>query len=124
MEFNFDKQLTPQKQIEISNIGAFALEAWNETGMFYYFLIKTILGQSVIASCGPIVPDIDTIPSNFTIRLHKMPFSETRLIKFIDFFLNDRDRKITEAREIDIDDAIEQFRDIKDYLNNLEAETF
>ena len=41
------------------------------------------MGQSVIASCGPIVPDIDTIPSNFTIRLHKMPFSETRLIKFI-----------------------------------------
>ena len=37
MEFNFDNQLTPQKQIEISNIGAFALEAWNEAGMFYYF---------------------------------------------------------------------------------------
>ena len=53
-----------------------------------------------------------------------MVFSETRLIKSIDLFLNDRDRKITEAREIDIDDAIEQFRDIKDYLNNLEAETF
>lgn len=124
MEFEFNKQLTPQNQIEIDNIGAFALEAINELGAYYYYIIKTIMGQSIIASCGPIIPDIDMLPSGFGINIYRMPYNENRLIKAINLFLNDRDRQITDAREINIDYAIEQFRDVKDYLRNLKGENF
>ena len=124
MEFEFYKQLTAQNKIDINNIGSFALEAYNEDGVYYFYLVKSIMGQSVIASCGPIIPDLDAIPSGFSINLYKMPYNEARLSKAIGLFLNDREKQITDAREIDIEDAIEQFRDIKEYLNNLDALSF
>jgi len=121
MEFEFNKQLSAQNQIDIENIGSFALEAYNDAGAYYYYLVKTILGQCVIASCGPVIPDIANIPSGFSVNLYKMPYNEIKLIKSISLFLNDKYKQITEATEIDIEDAIEQFRDIKEYLKTLDA---
>lgn len=124
MEFEFNNQLQAQNKIEIDNIGSFALEAVDEAGLYYYYIIQTIMGQSIIASCGPILPDIDMIPSGFHINLYKMPYQEERLVKSINMFLNDKYKKIINAYEISIEDAIEQFRDLKDYLRNLDVETF
>ena len=119
MEFEFDKQLTPQNAIEIDNIGSFALEAISETGNYYYYIVQTLMGQSVIASCGPIAPDIYEIPSGFNVSLYRIEYNETKLIKGIDLFLNDKYKKILYAKEIDTEDAIEQVRDIKEYLRSV-----
>ena len=124
MEFEFNKELTPQNQIEIDNIGSFALEASNNTGAYYYYVIQTIMGQTIIASCGPVIPDIDILPSGFCVSLHKMPYNEVRLSKVINLFLNDKDKKIVDAKEVNIEYAIEQFKDVKEYLRNLDVETF
>jgi len=124
MEFEFNNQLTPQNQIEIENIGSFALDAADELGIHYYYLVKTMIGQSIVASCGPVVPDIESLPSGFCINLYRTEYNEGRLIKFINLFLNDKYKKIVTAIEIDIEEAIEQFRDVKEYLRNLSAETF
>jgi len=124
MEFQFNNQLTPQNQIDIDNIGSFALEASNDDGLYYYYLVKTVLGHSIIASCGPIIPDLDILPSGFSISLHKMNYNENRLFKVINSFLNDKEKKITSAYEISIEDAINRFRDLKDYLRNLDTGEF
>lgn len=124
MEFQFNNQLTPQNQIDIDNIGSFALEASNDDGLYYYYLVKTVLGHSIIASCGPIIPDLDILPSGFSINLHKMNYNENRLFKVINSFLNDKEKKITSAYEISIEDAINRFRDLKDYLRNLDTGEF
>lgn len=124
MEFEFNNQFTPQSLIDIDNIGAFALEAVNEDGIYYYYIVQTIIGQSIIASCGPIIPDIDILPSGFCVTIYKMPYNEIRLTKAINLFLNDKYKKITDARIIDIEEAIDQFRDVKSYLKNLTVESF
>lgn len=124
MQFEFDQELMPQALIEIPEIGQFGLEASNDEGYFYYLIVRTLLGTTTIATCGPIIPDIEILPSGFSMSLVKMPYREDKLSKTISFFLNDKSKKLTEAKLIDIDEAINQFRELKDYLKNFREETF
>ena len=67
----------------LENIGDFGLEGINEDGFRYYLAVKTLYGQTIIAYCGPIMPDIDILPSGFSTGLNKMEYKEDRLNKFI-----------------------------------------
>ena len=124
MEFEFDKQLEAQNSIEIENIGDFGLEAVDEEGFRYYLAIKTIFGKSIIAHCGPVMPDIDILPSGFSVGLNKMEYKEDKLEKFISIWLNDKYKKIKDASLISFEDAVDEFRDPTDYLKNLSEDTF
>lgn len=124
MEFGFNKELAPRNTLILDNIGEFAIEAITPEGSYFYLLIKTIMGQSIIATCGPVLPGVEFLPSSFSISILKTPYNEARLKKIIDLFLNDKYRRIVEANEIDIEDAIEEFKDVKDYLRNLSTESF
>lgn len=124
MEFEFNHQLIPQNLIDIEEVGQFGLEAWNDTGYYYYMLVRTMLGTSVIATCGPVFPDIDVLPSGYSSAITKIPFREDKLAKTISFFLNDKHKCITEAKLITFEDGIRQFRDIGPYLENLREDTF
>lgn len=124
MQFEFNHQLLPQDFIEIEQIGEFGLEATNDLGYCWYMIIKTFLGTSVICTCGPIIPDISIIPSGFTTHLDKIPYKEDKLAKTINYFLNDSKKGITSAKIISFDDAIDQFRELKDYLKNFSEDTF
>lgn len=124
MLFEFNQDLVFISNIDIDNIGEFAIEASNEEGMFWYFIVRTSLGTCSISSCGPVVPDIDLLPSGFRQTFDRIPFKEDKLCKTISMFLNDKSKKITKAIEISIEDAITQFRDLKDYLENYSEEMF
>lgn len=124
MEFEFNNQLSPQNTIEIENIGHFALEATNSSGLMYYYIVKTIMGQTLLAECGPVYSDLNIIPSGFDIRITKLPYNEHRIYKQVALFLNDKYKKIVDASEIDIYTAIDQFVDVREYLRNLDEDTF
>lgn len=96
----------PQNLIDIDQIGEFGIEASNDDGYHYYMVIKTVLGTSVIATCGPIFLDSDLLPSGFSTTLTKMPYKEDKLAKTINLFLNDKYKKITSASVIDVVEAI------------------
>ena len=120
----FNQQLMPQNVIDIEEIGQFAVEAWNDDGYYYYLIVRTSLGTTSIASCGPVIPDVDLLPSGFTTSLEKMAYKEDKLSRSITMWLNDRSKKITQAKIIDIDEAIDQFRDLGEYLRNYSEDTF
>ena len=124
MIFEFNNQLVPQNLIDIDQIGEFGIEASNDDGYYYYMVIKTLLGTSVIATCGPVFPDSELLPSGFSCTLTKMPYKEDKLAKTINLFLNDKYKKLTRAEVIEVDDAIAQFRELRDYLINFNEETF
>lgn len=124
MQFEFNQQLMPQSLVEVEEIGQFGLEAWNDAGYYYYLVIRTILGTSVVSTCGPVVPDIDILPSGFKMTLDKMPYKEEKLIKTISFFLNDKSKALTHAQVLPVEEAIRQFRELKDYLITFSEETF
>lgn len=120
--FEFNQQLVPQSLIEIEEIGNFALEANNEDGYNYYLIVKTSLGNALLASVGPVVPDFLDIPNGFQINIEIMQYKEDKLIRFIKQFLNDRSKKLVSAQLVDVDTALEQFRDVKDFISNYQGD--
>lgn len=122
--FEFNNQLMPQSLIDIDNIGDFAIEANNDEGAFWYLVIRTSLGTTTIASCGPVVPDIELLPDGYCCYLTRMDYKEEKLIKWINMWLNDRGKKLVQAKVINIDDAINQFRDLGEYLTNYSKDIY
>jgi len=120
----FNNQLMPQSVVEIDELGDFGLEAINDEGYYYYVAVRCFQGMAVIATCGPIIPDVDLLPSGFSMSLSKTPFREDKMTKFLNLFLNDKHRLLTEARLISFEESISQFRELKDYLINLSEDTF
>lgn len=120
----FNNQLMPQSVVEIDELGDFGLEAINDEGYYYYIAVRCFQGMAVIATCGPVIPDVDLLPSGFSMSLSKTPFREDKMNKFLNLFLNDKHRLLTEARLISFEEAISQFRELKNYLINLSEDTF
>lgn len=120
----FNNQLMPQSVVEIDELGDFGLEAINDEGYYYYIAVRCFQGMAVIATCGPVIPDVDLLPSGFSMSLSKTPFREDKMNKFLNLFLNDKHRLLTEARLISFEEAIAQFRELKNYLINLSEDTF
>ena len=85
MEFEFNQQLMPQNILDIDEIGEFAIEASNDEGYFYYLVVKTFIGTSTFASCGPVIPDTDLLVDGFTCSLSKCPYKEDKISRAINF---------------------------------------
>lgn len=122
--FEFNQQLLPQSLVDIQELGQFALEGINEEGYFYYLVVRTSLGTVTLADCGPVVPDITLLPSGYQTSLERMPYKEDKVSRAINMWLNDRSKKLTEAKVIDIEEAIAQFRDLGEYLTNYSDEVY
>lgn len=117
MIFEYNQQLLPQNLLDIDDLGQLCLEGSNDDGMYFYLIIRTSLGSSIIATCGPVVPDIDMLPKNCCEMFKRIDYSEDKIIKEIENFLNGKN-KLTDAKIISFDEAIECFRSIKDYVKN------
>lgn len=117
MNFEFDNQMTPQNNIDIEDIGQCCLECSNEEGYYYYIIIRTSMGITSIATCGPVVPDLEQLPNGYSTYLKKIEYREDKIAKEIKYFLNDK-KKINQATEISFEDAIANFRDLGAYLKS------
>lgn len=118
MTFEFNQQLMPQNLIDIDNIGEFALEGSNDQGVFWYLVVRTLLGVTTIAECGPVVPDVILLPTGYSSSITRMEYKEKKLNTLITKWLNDFSKKLTDAHLIDVDSALDQFRDVGDYMRN------
>ena len=124
MLVNYNGEATFLGELEIDNIGEFAIEASNDEGCFWYYIVRTTLGETAIAKSGPKIPDITLLPKNFSQSRVCIQFNEGKILKDVSLFLNDRNKKITRAEIIDIDAAIEQFVNLKDYLEEFSDEVY
>ena len=116
MEFEYDKQLIAQSIVDIPQIGSFAFKAENDMGDVYFMVVRTSLGKSHIATCGPVLPGIEEIPNGFNVNLTIMDYNEKKLIKHISMFLNDRMKGIYKVDLIPFEDALNEFRDLGLYM--------
>lgn len=122
--FEFNQQLMPQNVIDIDEIGQFAIEASNDEGYFWYLIVRTSLGTVTLASCGPIVPDVALLPSGYCCYLSRMEYKEPKIEKAINTWLNDRAKALTQAKVIEIEDAIDNFVDLGNYLRTYSEEVY
>lgn len=121
----FANKYVPQNTIDIPELGNFALEAINEDdGFYYYLLIKTKLGTSSVVSFGPIIPDIKLLPDNYVASYQKIQFKDVKMKIFVDKWLNDTKKKITTASVITEDELLNNYRDIKTYIESYSEELY
>ena len=97
MNFEFFYQEQPTADLEIEDIGNVAIIANNDAGMEYYLILKTDMGLTKSLEYGPSVPDVEDLPMSVTIKYNQFEFSENKIIKMINKFLNSN--SITQARE-------------------------
>ena len=116
----FANEFVPQNLIDIPQLGNFALEAIDEeNGFYYYFLMKTSLGTSVVFNFGPIIPDFDNLPDTYNVTYQKLSFNDKKMKLFVSKWLNDSKKKITAANLITQE---ELYRDLKPYILNCDGE--
>ena len=116
--FEFNNQFVPQSLVDIENIGQFAIEANNADGYFWYLVVTTSLGTVTIASSGPCIPDVALLPGGYACSFYTMEYKENKLEKAINTWLNDRGKGLVEARVVEVDKALDEFRDLGEYLRN------
>lgn len=116
MLFEFNNQLVAQSAIEINDSGNCAIECTNEEGQYFYIIIKTLYGTTTIVFYGPILPDFHELPNNYSTSLSRMEFNQSKLEKTINFILNNRTYKITNAKEVSVEEALSTFVSLKEYL--------
>ena len=81
---------------DIDDIGNCAIEAYNDKGEMYALSISTNLGWTEILQYGPI-SEIEEIPKSFSYTYKRIEYSESKIEKMIDRFLNDGYANITQV---------------------------
>lgn len=115
MEFEYNSQYVPQDLLSVEEIGKVALEGYNDEGMHYVLIVRTSMGIATFIECGPFVPDVTLLPSGFAISLNRMKFDAKKVSGAINKWLNDK-KRLTHAEVVDEDSAIEQIRDMREYI--------
>ena len=121
MDFEYNRLSTAQNLLKIEDIGNFAIEACTEDGVYFYMVARTSLGTTTIFTWGPVIPDIDHLPNGYTSSLKRMEYKEVKIIKEINTFLNTtfyQRKKLCEAKLIDMMEAAEQHRDLREVMVN------
>ena len=122
-EFQYDSETVYSKTIEIEDIGQLCLEAQDDKGMFYYLIIRTMLGQSSCLIAGPVVPDIELLPAYTSITFQRIDFNEQKLSKLINNFLKPKNKgknKIIEVSQVNMDYALNSCVDIIGYMHKFQ----
>ena len=115
-EFEYLARIVVDSSIKVEDIGNCAIEANNDIGQTWSMIVRTELGISEIFEVGPVMPDTKERQRTCFISYKKIPYSETNICKSIDKFLNDSHRGITQAREIDVEEAKEYFINLAEYI--------
>lgn len=120
MNVDFYSEFNPLKTLEIKDIGKCAIEGVNPDGFYFYLVIITVRGVAHMFTCGPLIPDLDDLPPGYTVNYSTINFNIQKLKKTVSAWLNGRkpgkSKPINEAKLVDIDYAISQFKNIKSYV--------
>lgn len=100
----------------VEDIGNCSLRAYNDLGQSWLLVIQTILGFSYILEYGPLNNNGE-IPNYLFSRFDKIEYSEYKLEKRIDKFLNDPKRLITQVEEYDLNEALLLMRNAAEVFN-------
>ena len=109
--FNYAYESTSNSDIQIDDIGNVALEGINLQGQKFILYIKTILGFTYILEYGPYCNDERLI--NFCkSQFQKIEYSEYKINKIIDKFINNPRYMIYQVEEIEEQEARDNIRPI------------
>lgn len=118
MIFEFSVQKTFNQSIDVVDAGNTALRCTNRYKDVYYVLTKTLFGKTSILKFGPVCPDMDILPNDFTVSYKKVDYKEGVIFKEIDKFINDFKKEVEEVEEVTEYEAWRDFPNVKHCFEN------
>lgn len=115
----FNYEFEAQNKLDLESISNCCIRASNELEYYFYLIVKTIAGKTYFAEYGPILENSDKLPSGFISALVIIEYNEKKVLKMINDFLNDKSKKVIEASVIEIDEALNNFKNLKDFMEGL-----
>ena len=102
--------------LEIENIGECALVANNDFLQEQILIITTELGKTTILKYGPVFVDNVQPPTNVSYTFEEIDYSDYKIDKTIEKFINDAKFRTTQVTVVEIDDALDRIVDLKEFL--------
>lgn len=100
--------------VEVDDVGEVALILYNDVGQEWYLLHTTHLGWTKTYTFGPLLPDDDTLRlKSFSFQYSEIEYSESKLVKNLERFIQDPKKMITQVFEIDKETVLDRYRNIK-----------
>ena len=115
-DFEYLARVIVESSITVEDIGNCAIEANNDIGQFWCLIIRSDLGFTEIFEVGPVNLELDQLLKSCNWSYKRIAYSDNQISKIIDKFLNDGYRGITQAREIDMEEAKKYFINLADYI--------
>lgn len=106
MTFEYSQRVVVEAELDIDNIGQCAILARTDLGEEYYLMIRSELGEVDIVEYGPAIPDMSKLPASVTYLYDHFEYSDYKLQKRIDKFLNNTKRGITQAQCVQVDEIL------------------
>lgn len=103
MLFNYLKTETYMDSIDIPDVGNCCLQAYNDDGNEWMMSVDTKLGWTKIKMIGPFILESDKMDNNFYYSKNEFEFSDKKLFKIINEFINNPKKQITQIFLIDKD---------------------
>jgi hypothetical protein len=119
MIFEYDQQPVFMKQVQIDDIGNFALRCSNPKGKEFYFVVKTYLGKTALLKFGPVYPDINALVENMDLAFKKFDYKEYTIEREIEKFINDGRNAINEVQVVSENEALAQMPTAESFINSL-----
>lgn len=121
-QFEYSYVSTATGILEIDNPGQCAIRASNAFGEEYYMVIRTSLGTTYLFMYGPIIPDLELLPSKVICSVERFSYNDKRLQKIISTWLTDPKKAINKAEEVEDTEVFESCRDLIKYMSSYTVE--
>ena len=102
--------------LEVENIGECCLIANNDFLQEQILIITTELGKTKIIQYGPVFVDNVQPPNDVTYSYSEIDFSDYKIDKRIEKFINDAKFRTTQVRVVELEEALERITDLKEFL--------
>lgn len=116
MTFDYMQRIVVDAQLDVENIGECVILGRNDLGDEYYLIVRTELGFTELIQYGPACPEIQILPFNISMNYSRFEFSQGKIERAIDKFLNDPKKLISQA-EVTTFGALRS--NIQDSLNRI-----
>lgn len=119
MIFDYSAQRMFAQQLQLDDIGHFAIRCKALDGTECYMLMETVMGKTAMFTWGPMMPDAPMLVDKFNLTYKILKYKESIISKEITRFINDPQHKIYDIEVIGISEALTLMPTTEMYLESI-----
>lgn len=98
--YDFSVTETYDKSLQVDDAANCCIRARDAEGLEYYLRIKTVMGMTSLFEVGPVLADMPILADGFHVNYQHTKYSDKKIDKWVDSFLNNPKFGLTEAEEV------------------------